>query len=463
MVTVAHRPSAIQSDPDHPLSHLSTGDAIRNYQSMTGRTVYVDPKSFMDGPGKVYDISNLKAADDALKNLSVGQSISYDPEHSKDLDFALTHNFYNDDPSFFKTAENSVVWGNNSVKFRGTITKIAPNEVAIDGMLAPNRENFDFTVNPGDPRDLAVKKVGGEIIYGPGVGYKIVFPGPGGKTIHGVVKVTYANHEGTRYPTYTYTPSSPATLGWNSLDSPSEHGPGPGGHINPSGQTDDPLSNPLNTELQRAVRSSESRSPTTPSTNQSDPTLDDFRDNSSHNTGTASGRGTTGDVFGDNDARHNGGGDKSGQSTAGGQTGSTSTSDNHADKIEGGGDNGHQGGTSGGIRGGDTHGNYDKPDTSLKGNNGLLGGGVPILLDLTGAGIQVAEYSRSQKFVDSEADGKGHRTAWAGVGTAVLFVDSDGSNTINEKKEYIFTEWDRTAVGDIEAIRSVFDSNHDGK
>ncbi|MBI2719335.1 MAG: hypothetical protein HYX36_11350 [Rhizobiales bacterium] len=90
-------------------------------------------------------------------------------------------------------------------------------------------------------------------------------------------------------------------------------------------------------------------------------------------------------------------------------------------------------------------------------------GGVPILLDLTGAGIQVAEYSRSQKFVDSEGDGKGHRSAWAGTGTAVLFVDSDGSNSINEKKEYIFTEWDRTAVGDIEAIRSVFDSNHDGK
>ncbi|MBI2719456.1 MAG: hypothetical protein HYX36_11960 [Rhizobiales bacterium] len=132
-----------------------------------------------------------------------------------------------------------------------------------------------------------------------------------------------------------------------------------------------------------------SLSPTTPSTNKTDPTLDDFRDNASHNTGTASGRGTTGDVYGDNDARHNGGGGKSGQSTAGGQTGSTSTNSNHADKIEGGGDNGHQGGDTRMEGSGAAHGNYDKPDTSLKGHNGLLGGGVPILLDLTGITVTV--------------------------------------------------------------------------
>ncbi len=56
-----------------------------------------------------------------------------------------------------------------------------------------------------------------------------------------------------------------------------------------------------------------------------------------------------------------------------------------------------------------------------------------------------------------------HRTAWAAAGCAVLFIDADGSGGISEAKEYVFTKWDPTAGGDLEAIRSVFDSNGDGK
>jgi trimeric autotransporter adhesin len=94
-------------------------------------------------------------------------------------------------------------------------------------------------------------------------------------------------------------------------------------------------------------------------------------------------------------------------------------------------------------------------------NNGY-GGPKPIILDLTGAGIKITELSQSNKFVIGD-DGKMHRTAWAAAGCAVLFIDADGSGGISEAKEYVFTEWDPTARGDLEAIRSVFDTNHDGK
>lgn len=56
-----------------------------------------------------------------------------------------------------------------------------------------------------------------------------------------------------------------------------------------------------------------------------------------------------------------------------------------------------------------------------------------------------------------------HRTAWAGVGDAVLFYDPEGRNVITEKRRYVFTEWDPTAASDLDAVRSVFDSNGDGK
>ena len=44
----------------------------------------------------------------------------------------------------------------------------------------------------------------------------------------------------------------------------------------------------------------------------------------------------------------------------------------------------------------------------------------------------------------------------------MLFYDPDGHNDIVEKRQYVFTEWDPTAASDIDALRSVFDSNGDG-
>jgi hypothetical protein len=86
----------------------------------------------------------------------------------------------------------------------------------------------------------------------------------------------------------------------------------------------------------------------------------------------------------------------------------------------------------------------------------------PILLDLDGDGVQITELNRSTRFVDG-GEGLLHRTAWAAAGNGVLFFDPDGRNAITEKRQYVFTEWNPTASGDLEALRSVWDSNGDGK
>jgi hypothetical protein len=87
--------------------------------------------------------------------------------------------------------------------------------------------------------------------------------------------------------------------------------------------------------------------------------------------------------------------------------------------------------------------------------------GYPILLDLDGDGLELTPLSSSNSFIVGE-DGKQHRTAWAGVGDGILVRDDGNDGVINQNREVIFTEWDPTAKSDFEALRNVFDTNHDG-
>jgi len=86
----------------------------------------------------------------------------------------------------------------------------------------------------------------------------------------------------------------------------------------------------------------------------------------------------------------------------------------------------------------------------------------PVLLDLDGNGLKIAEFDKSTIFMDG-GDGLKHRTAWAGIGDGVLFYDAGDDNQITEKREFVFTEWNPTAAGDLEALRSIWDTNGDGK
>ncbi|MDE3238078.1 MAG: matrixin family metalloprotease [Paracoccaceae bacterium] len=66
-------------------------------------------------------------------------------------------------------------------------------------------------------------------------------------------------------------------------------------------------------------------------------------------------------------------------------------------------------------------------------------------------------------FEDTKGDGYKSRTAWAGAGNAVLFVDPTNSNALTQTNQFVFTDWDPTATSDMQALKDVFDTNHDGK
>jgi Ca2+-binding RTX toxin-like protein len=87
----------------------------------------------------------------------------------------------------------------------------------------------------------------------------------------------------------------------------------------------------------------------------------------------------------------------------------------------------------------------------------------PLVLDLNGDGIQIEQLGQSNQFFDTAGDGYQHRTAWADVGDGVLVFDAQNDGVIDQKNEIVFTEWDKTAKSDMQALRDVFDTNQNGK
>lgn len=113
---------------------------------------------------------------------------------------------------------------------------------------------------------------------------------------------------------------------------------------------------------------------------------------------------------------------------------------------------------------GDYNRNYDRDRQSGAGyDHAAYEDRRPILLDLDGNGVSIAELGRSTVFLDSDGDGLKNRTAWAGVGGGVLFYDAGNDGKITQDREFVFTEWDPSAKDDMAALRSRFDSNTDGK
>lgn len=96
-----------------------------------------------------------------------------------------------------------------------------------------------------------------------------------------------------------------------------------------------------------------------------------------------------------------------------------------------------------------------------KGNNGMRGRN-PVLLDLDGNGLNLTELGDSTYYFNLGNDSFKHRTAWAGKGDGVLFVDADGDGKISARKEVVFTDWDPSADTDMQALRQVFDTNGNG-
>ena len=116
--------------------------------------------------------------------------------------------------------------------------------------------------------------------------------------------------------------------------------------------------------------------------------------------------------------------------------------------------------------GSSTSGNPGRTDRDQQGSRAVdstaTEGRRPVLLDLDGSGVKITELDKSSQFVIGK-DGLQHRTSWAATGDGVLFYDPDGRNAITEERQYVFTEWNPTAKGDLEALRSIWDTNGDGK
>lgn len=88
---------------------------------------------------------------------------------------------------------------------------------------------------------------------------------------------------------------------------------------------------------------------------------------------------------------------------------------------------------------------------------------LPVILDLTGAGINITELGSSGQYVDMTGGGYQNRTAWAGAGNGVLVFDVNGNGIVDSSNEFEFTAWDPTATSDMQALRDVFDTNHNGQ
>lgn len=56
------------------------------------------------------------------------------------------------------------------------------------------------------------------------------------------------------------------------------------------------------------------------------------------------------------------------------------------------------------------------------------------------------------------SNGFQHRTAKAGAGDGVLFIDADGNGVLSNSPEIVFTEWAGGASDDLVALRKVFDT-----
>ena len=100
----------------------------------------------------------------------------------------------------------------------------------------------------------------------------------------------------------------------------------------------------------------------------------------------------------------------------------------------------------------------DKDDVHIE----YQDGDAPVAIDLDGDGIDYLPMDAGVVFTD-EASGESVNTAWVGPEDGMLAIDADGSGTINQSKEYVFTEWSENADTDMEAIAEVFDTNQNGQ
>ncbi|MDD5406857.1 MAG: peptidoglycan-binding protein [Sulfurovaceae bacterium] len=108
---------------------------------------------------------------------------------------------------------------------------------------------------------------------------------------------------------------------------------------------------------------------------------------------------------------------------------------------------------------------------SVNANYGSSGGNAsfsfsfsfPVALDLDGDGIELTSVIDSKSWFDIAGDGTMHQTGWVGADDGLLAYDENDDGKITTAREIAFANRTESNDTDLEALRSEFDSNHDGK
>ena len=86
----------------------------------------------------------------------------------------------------------------------------------------------------------------------------------------------------------------------------------------------------------------------------------------------------------------------------------------------------------------------------------------PIMLDLDGNGIEFIDVNNSNYSVDISGNGIADKLSWPTPGNAVLFMDIDHSDSVNDKQEFVFSMYSvYKKATDFDGLAS-FDYNSDG-
>ncbi len=97
--------------------------------------------------------------------------------------------------------------------------------------------------------------------------------------------------------------------------------------------------------------------------------------------------------------------------------------------------------------------------TSAAGGGG--GGCCPVVIDLTGDGIDLIKPEDSNFFADVNGDGWRERMGWSAQGDGVLAFDVDGDGRVNRAEEVSFVGYKAGARTDLEGL-AAFDTDGDG-